>query len=157
MHLLRELSTIWPEAFAASSTHKFRETVHGDGDVNTMFMGAHFVVERAREALLWTWLVGRIGGAADAWGLEEAQRAWREVGGAFGEDLGVVDDFVVTSGYRDTLEEGRFKATMTAHGYEPEQLTSYVCCACALFSARGRVTKWRRQRHSTGTPTSTSA
>ncbi|EPS98660.1 hypothetical protein FOMPIDRAFT_1031336 [Fomitopsis schrenkii] len=126
MHLLHELYTIWPDAFAASSVHKFRETVSGNGDVNTMFMSAHFVVERAREALLWAWVVGKIGGANDAWDTEEAQRAWREVGGAFGEDLGVVDELVVASGHRDTLEAGRFRETMVVHGYEPEQLTSYV-------------------------------
>ena len=133
LHLLHELYAIWPEAFAASSTHKFRETVRGDGDVYTMFMATHFVVERAREALLWTWAVGNIGGVDDAWGPEEGRRAWREVGGTFDEDLNVVDDLLVTSSHRDTLEKGTFRTRMLAHGYEPEQLTSYVFCTCPLL------------------------
>ncbi|TFY57965.1 hypothetical protein EVJ58_g6702 [Rhodofomes roseus] len=126
MHLLHELHTIWPEVFASSALHKFRETVMGDGDVNTMFMSAHFVVERAREALLWAWVVGTLGGTDDAWGPAEAQRAWREVGGAFAEDLAAVDDLVVTSAHRETLETERVRETLLAHGYEPDQLTSYV-------------------------------
>jgi len=126
MHLLHELHTIWPQVFASSALHKFRETVKGDGDVNTMFMGTHFVVERAREALLWAWVVGSVGGPDDEWSAVEGQRAWREVGGAFGEDLAAVDELVVASKYRDTLETERVRATMVMHGYEPDHLTSYI-------------------------------
>ena len=38
-------------------------------------------VERAREALLWTWAVGRVGALDDAWGAHEEARAWIELGG----------------------------------------------------------------------------
>ncbi|KZT67094.1 hypothetical protein DAEQUDRAFT_729508 [Daedalea quercina L-15889] len=127
LHLLHELSAVWPGAFAASALHRFRETAGGHGDVNTMFLSAHFVVERAREALLWAWVVGTLGGRADEWGPGEAQRAWRALGGAFAENLAVVDDMLVTSGWRDTLEQTRVAETLLAHGYDADShLTSYV-------------------------------
>lgn len=48
-----------------------------------------YIIERWREALLWTWLVGKIGSAAEKpgfWGLEEARIAWSDVGGKAGVD-----------------------------------------------------------------------
>ncbi|KAH9933272.1 hypothetical protein B0H21DRAFT_780951 [Amylocystis lapponica] len=119
--LLHEMALTWPHAFADTATHAFRETQAGQGDVNTMFMLAHFVVERAREALLWSWVVGRVGGTDDVWGVEEAARAWAEVGGVWGEE-GVF----VQSEWRDTLQADRIERGWRESGLGEPSRTSYV-------------------------------
>ncbi|KAI0952888.1 hypothetical protein AcW1_007251 [Taiwanofungus camphoratus] len=119
--LLHEMSVIWPDAFARTATHLFRETQNGDGDVNTMFMLTHFIVERAREALLWSWVVGRIGGVDDSWGEQEAAQAWRELGGVSNET-----SILVQSGVRQTLEKGRIEKVLRDSGHKGQSRTSYI-------------------------------
>ncbi|CCM00622.1 uncharacterized protein FIBRA_02658 [Fibroporia radiculosa] len=119
--LLHEMTMMWPESFAQSALHHFRETEGGDGDVNAMFMHSHFVVERAREALLWSWVVARIGSDDDLWGEKEATRAWTELGGVIGEK-----DLLVVGGWRDTLVKSRVEKELKAMGLQPQVLTSYV-------------------------------
>jgi len=119
--LLQEMEAIWPDSFASSATHLFRETQAGDGDVNAMFMHSHYVVERAREALLWSWIVGRVGGENDVWGEKEAMQAWAELGGVWGEN-----DLLVKSGYRETLVKSRVEKVLADSGLKPQTLTSYV-------------------------------
>ncbi|KAI0927538.1 hypothetical protein AcV5_008051 [Taiwanofungus camphoratus] len=119
--LLHEMSVIWPDAFARTATHLFRETQNGDGDVNTMFMLTHFIVERAREALLWSWVVGRIGGVDDSWGEQEAAQAWRELGGVSNET-----SILVQSEMRQTLEKGRIEKVLRDSGYKGQSRTSYI-------------------------------
>ncbi|KZS99795.1 uncharacterized protein LAESUDRAFT_732875, partial [Laetiporus sulphureus 93-53] len=104
--LLHEMAT-WPQSFAASAAHPFRETADGDGDVNAFFMHAHFIVERAREALLWSWVVGRVGALNGTWGEAEARRAWEEIGGAWGES-----DLLVETSHRDTLTRERVERVL---------------------------------------------
>lgn len=44
------------------------------------FLATHYTIERWREALLWSWIVGRIGGDEDEWGEKERARAVEELG-----------------------------------------------------------------------------
>ncbi|KZT03274.1 uncharacterized protein LAESUDRAFT_762057 [Laetiporus sulphureus 93-53] len=78
------MTTVWHESFAASAAHLSQETASGDGDVNAFFVHAHFIVERAREKLLWSWSLGRVGALNGTWGEAEARRAWGKIGGAWG-------------------------------------------------------------------------
>ena len=103
--ILQEMALVWPEAIARTGTHSFRETEDGDGDFYQTFMFTHFLVERSREALLWTWVVGRVGGTDDSWGEREAARAWAEIGGA--RDGDGRNEVQVESGLRDTLGANR--------------------------------------------------
>ncbi|OSX57791.1 hypothetical protein POSPLADRAFT_1067806 [Postia placenta MAD-698-R-SB12] len=111
--MLAELETIWPDTFARSASHRFRETA-GPGapsDINTLFLHGHFIVERAREAMLWSWTVARIGGVDDAWGEEEARRAWEELGGTWGEET-----LEVRAAWRSTLRKQRVETALTRSG-----------------------------------------
>ncbi|GBE85251.1 3-O-alpha-D-mannopyranosyl-alpha-D-mannopyranose xylosylphosphotransferase [Sparassis crispa] len=119
--LLHEMALMWPGQFALTATHAFRETQGGDGDVNTMFLLSHFVVERAREALLWSWIVGRVGGLEDEWGEREASLAWAELGGGL-EDKGLL----VQTEYRDTLEKSRVEKFLKESGHKGQGKTTYV-------------------------------
>lgn len=134
--LLAEAAAIWPTAFARSATHAFRETA-GPGtpsDVNTMFLHAHMLVERAREALLWTWVVAHVGTLDDGWGDAEARQAWAELGGAWDVPEGGKREVEVRAGRRTTLERERVM-TMLAQAGVPEGLgkTAYVFCASSIF------------------------
>lgn len=147
--LLAEAAAIWPTAFARSATHAFRETA-GPGtpsDVNTMFLHAHMLVERAREALLWTWVVAHVGTLDDGWGDAEARQAWAELGGAWDVPEGGKREVEVRAGRRTTLERERVM-TMLAQAGVPEGLgkTAYVFSssdgyAYATLGTRGQQ-KW---------------
>ncbi|KAI0788222.1 hypothetical protein C8Q74DRAFT_1196372 [Fomes fomentarius] len=115
--LIQEHALIWPEWLAKTATHAFRETEGGEGDVYQMFMFAHFVVERAREALLWTWVIGRVGGLDDSWSEHEEQRAWIELGGWWDGDQS--KEIEVYSGRRETLNSDRVRENLKEGGIEP--------------------------------------
>ncbi|KZT09088.1 uncharacterized protein LAESUDRAFT_537492 [Laetiporus sulphureus 93-53] len=119
--LLHEMAVMWPESFAKTATHTFRETERGDGDVYALFMHAHFVVERAREALLWAWVVARVGGVDGNWGEKEAAQAWAELGGVLDEK-----ELAVQSGFRDTMVKERVAKVLKEGGFKPQSLTSYA-------------------------------
>ncbi|KAI0700068.1 hypothetical protein BC835DRAFT_478460 [Cytidiella melzeri] len=120
--LLHEISQIWPEELATAATHPFRETKSGAADLNTMFLQVHFVVERWREALLWTWIVGKHGGLDDQWGEEETANAWRELGG----EAGRKEMLAVRADRRRTLEVERVKENLKKAGLAGKDLTTYV-------------------------------
>ena len=125
MALLQELALVWPEAIA--KTHAFRETEAGDGDYYQMFMFTHYLVERAREALLWTWAVGRVGGIDNSWGEREAEQAWLEVGGS--KDGDGSKEVEVESGTRDTLSARRVRDYLKEGGLTGDDFkTEYHFC-----------------------------
>ncbi|TFK86284.1 hypothetical protein K466DRAFT_493131 [Polyporus arcularius HHB13444] len=121
--ITQEIALVWPSWLAKSATHAFRETEAGDGDFYQMFVFAHFVVERAREALLWSWVVGRIGGIDDSWGPGEFDRAWAELGGGWeGEHSREIH---VESGERETLHMDRVRDYLKQGGIEGNFRTEY--------------------------------
>ncbi|KAI0718280.1 hypothetical protein C8T65DRAFT_737499 [Cerioporus squamosus] len=121
--MLQEIALIWPSWLAKSATHAFRETKAGEGDFYQMFVFAHFIVERAREALLWSWVVGRIGGIDDSWGSAEFDRAWAELGGGWEGDHS--PEIHVESGVRDTLHMDRVRDYLKQGGIEGNFRTDY--------------------------------
>ncbi|KAF8191952.1 hypothetical protein K438DRAFT_1935213 [Mycena galopus ATCC 62051] len=99
--LLHEASLAFPYYFSATPLSHFRGAVSTppDLEVNMMFLGSHFVIERHREALLWSWVVAKWGGSssaasngngkANANGLLDAtakDAMWAELGGTAGND-----------------------------------------------------------------------
>ncbi|KAF7336290.1 hypothetical protein MVEN_02177300 [Mycena venus] len=57
--LLHEASLAFGQYFSATPLSHFRGAINTppDLEVNMMFLASHFVVERHREALLWSWIV----------------------------------------------------------------------------------------------------
>ena len=132
--LMQEMVRMWSDEFATTARHKFR----GErGDAYMMFGFVHFVVERHREALLWTYIVGKLGGDKDEWGMEQQRRVWAEVGG--GGD-GTVDDSVVGGRIitvhvteRKTLDEERVRAALDATGDALGGTQYQFCELCGFF------------------------
>ncbi|KAF8758668.1 N-acetylglucosamine-1-phosphate transferase alpha and beta subunits [Rhizoctonia solani] len=77
--LINEISLIWSAELAETSSHPFR-TDPLLRDAHMGFMSAHFIVERWREGLLWSWIVARLGGKEDEWNARTSMQAWRELG-----------------------------------------------------------------------------
>ncbi|KIM33571.1 hypothetical protein M408DRAFT_19842 [Serendipita vermifera MAFF 305830] len=48
-----------------------------DSDAHVMFLFTHFVIERSREAMLWSWIVAALGGDNDEFGSAQKNAAWR--------------------------------------------------------------------------------
>lgn len=91
------------EAITSGSSKRFRELHAGNGDVQTQWLQSALRVERWREALLWTWVVAKLG-EDGIWGTT----ARRAVGDLFQCEIGSKDSEVpVVRGPRRTLEEGR--------------------------------------------------
>ena len=114
---------MWAPQMALAATHPFRETVSGAGDVSMLFLMVHFMVERWREALLWSWIVARNGGLDDEWDEMSTSRAWSELGGEVGQT-----ELLVKDGYRDTLSDSRVKAYFKESGHRKSDKTWYQFC-----------------------------
>lgn len=92
-----------------------------------LFMMVHFVVERWREALLWTWVVGKHGKLDDSWGEAETVRAWDDLKlGSTDEEMG--GKLFVRGGNRSTLEKGRVEDYLKRAGYDTKDPTKYEFC-----------------------------
>ncbi|KAJ7656654.1 hypothetical protein B0H17DRAFT_359292 [Mycena rosella] len=81
--LMHEAALAFGESFAMTPLSQFRgsHAVGGEFEVNTIFMATHFVMERHREALLWSWVVAKWGGVANGILDEELKDAmWLELG-----------------------------------------------------------------------------
>ncbi|WVR04699.1 hypothetical protein IAU60_001710 [Kwoniella sp. DSM 27419] len=66
--LVDEASIMFADELSLAATRGFRESRRGAGDVEMAWLTTHLRVERWREALLWTWAVGKLGGVDGFWG-----------------------------------------------------------------------------------------
>lgn len=75
--ILSEVSTIWGQNYFSKSTRRrFREDAkRRPGDFHAIWLGTHYLLERSRESLLWTFTVAKMGQEADIKGVwEEKER-----------------------------------------------------------------------------------
>ncbi|KAJ7036432.1 hypothetical protein C8F04DRAFT_1095488 [Mycena alexandri] len=82
--LLHEASLAFGPFFSATPLSPFRGVINTppDLEVNMMFLGQHFVVERHREALLYSWIVAKWGAPGGGiLGRTEKDAMWAELGG----------------------------------------------------------------------------
>ena len=113
--LLREMSDSFPDAFTRTAARPMHAvwTDGAAGDVHPGFMFVHFVVERWREGLLWSWSVARMGGDDDFW---DADAAWAELRG---EEKGLTVGNIVRETLSDPLTQLRNA------GYEGPEASQY--------------------------------
>lgn len=116
---------------ATTASHSFPSDFDRDPDVDIGFLMTHYVVERWREALLWSFFVGSIGGDDDQW---DADRAWQELGG-----MAEHDEIKVVRGPRDTLHQ--LDERLVANGVRPK--THYTYCKDRLPLSRPIELTWR--------------
>lgn len=87
--LLDEAQIIWSEEMSLSAIRGFRISKRGEGDIATVPLVQWLRMERWREALLWTWIVGKMGGIDGVW-TEEAKVELKRVLGIWGNSGTVV-------------------------------------------------------------------
>ncbi|KAH7104304.1 hypothetical protein BKA62DRAFT_502361 [Auriculariales sp. MPI-PUGE-AT-0066] len=106
-------------------------------DLHTVFGIAHFVMERHREVLLWSWVVGRIG-AHD--GIFNVDEAWKALGGQQGDMIRVLNwDYGAKDEMRDSRRGQRIDETLNAAGFQSRKTADYT-----FVSADGhRFYDWR--------------
>ncbi|KAG8916073.1 hypothetical protein FRC01_003395 [Tulasnella sp. 417] len=116
MPFLHEISRIWEDDLSRTASHRFRSRTSEDPDVHIAFLMSHYVVERWREMLLWSYIVGSIGSDDDTWTHEHHRRIWRDLGANF-EDQAI-----------DVLRQPRDTLNRIKHEWETSDinpLTSY--------------------------------
>jgi hypothetical protein len=127
--LMREMAVMWGPELQLTSSHKFRGLkTNGGADTSLAFMFGSFVVERWREALLWSWVVANIGGEGDEWGAKEKEKAWIALGGSADA---TEKDMHVTLGVRDNVRVDKVGRRLKMAG-EPAGRTEYVFSAFFL-------------------------
>lgn len=130
-----EASLMFERALTTSSRRRFRELPIGEGDVQMQWLITQLKVERWREALLWTWIVARVGtapswsehplgGQVDVWG-EEARREIMDLFGLTEEDGNVVS-LEIHRGERWTLEAERVVGNFDNLGWEAPKETQFL-------------------------------
>ncbi|EIN08240.1 hypothetical protein PUNSTDRAFT_134631 [Punctularia strigosozonata HHB-11173 SS5] len=90
--VLAEAAAAFPRAFDAAARARFRGMSDAEPEAHTLWLASHFVVERHREALLWSWVVGKWGGRRGALSSAVKAAMWAELGGgedAEGEEIAV--------------------------------------------------------------------
>lgn len=115
--ILRELDEIWPDEFLTTAGHRFR----GQRDVYTTFLHGHYIVERWRELLLWSWVVGRWGKDDDTLGEAELDSMWDDLGGMETEE-----SLLIYVQLRKTLEKARMKEAFRHTNETEPTATEYV-------------------------------
>ncbi|PPQ65809.1 hypothetical protein CVT26_000394 [Gymnopilus dilepis] len=79
--LLHEASLTFPSAFSSTATSRFRGQDAARPETHTLWLATHFIIERHREALLWSWAVAKWGGQKGRVTREEKNKMWVEIGG----------------------------------------------------------------------------
>lgn len=98
LSMMDEAGIMFSHELGLAATRGFRESKRGEGDLEMAALASWLRVERWREALLWTWVVGKHG---PTWG-EEARD---ELRGLFGDELGDGKTVLFRKGRRTTLED----------------------------------------------------
>jgi hypothetical protein len=77
--LLREAAQTFPQAFTDTPLSRFRAQDDVPASVQAVFLGSWYVVERHREALLWSWVVARWGGRSGNLSTAFKDSMWAEL------------------------------------------------------------------------------
>ncbi len=77
--LLKEAAQTFPESFGNTTLARFRAQKEVPESTQAFFLASWYIVERHREALLWSWVVAKWGGAEGRLGRETKRAMWDEV------------------------------------------------------------------------------
>ena len=133
--MLEESVRMWAPEMRTTLSHKFRgmRDSTGQWDAYITFLTSHLIIERSREALLWSWIVGRVGGNKDEWGPLEKTQAWRELGG---DPHYPEKDIHVSLTDRETMTEENIVNNLKSSGLNYSRRTKYQFCELFLVFCR---------------------
>ncbi|EIN05841.1 hypothetical protein PUNSTDRAFT_74083 [Punctularia strigosozonata HHB-11173 SS5] len=101
--LLREAALAFPGAFGDTAKARYRAQQDVPPSVQPFALASWFVVQRHREALLWTWAVAKHGGLSGTLTPEIKDAMWADVVGAGERDAGA-SSFAVKAPAREPVE-----------------------------------------------------
>ncbi|KIY64505.1 hypothetical protein CYLTODRAFT_425139 [Cylindrobasidium torrendii FP15055 ss-10] len=88
--LLHEASLAFPSVFSTTPLSRFRgshsDASKGEIELNTVFLATHWIIERRREALLWSYIVAKWGGEDGQLNGAKRDDMWIEMGGSLEHD-----------------------------------------------------------------------
>jgi 3-O-alpha-D-mannopyranosyl-alpha-D-mannopyranose xylosylphosphotransferase len=100
--LVDEASIMFSHQLADASTRGFRESKRGRADVEMSWLVSHLGIERWREALLWSFVVARVGGVDGVWSEASRTELRRVLGLSEGDNT---TEVVVEKSARETLKD----------------------------------------------------
>lgn len=77
--LLLEAAQTFPDAFSDTTLSRFRAQSEVPASIQAIFLASWYVVERHREALLWSWVVAKWGGADGVMTAAKKDSMWIEL------------------------------------------------------------------------------
>ncbi|GAK63288.1 uncharacterized protein PAN0_003c1492 [Moesziomyces antarcticus] len=77
--LLREAAQTFPEAFSNTTLARFRAQKEVPDSIQAFFLASWYIVERHREALLWSWAVAKWGGRDGVLDAATKRAMWDEI------------------------------------------------------------------------------
>lgn len=89
--LLKEAAQTFPEAFSNTTLARFRAQKEVPASIQAFFLASWYIIERHREALLWSWVVAKWGGIEGKLSSKTKEAMWEEMsgtspsGGGYGE------------------------------------------------------------------------
>ncbi|KAJ7049672.1 hypothetical protein C8F01DRAFT_724902 [Mycena amicta] len=120
--LMHETALALGKNFADTPRSQFRgsHTTPGEYEINTVFAATHYVIERHREALLWSWVVAKWGGEDGVLGADLKDAMWVElIGEVEGHDHSGEEELKRNSTVRTS--NGDVKFNMRAAGLQQPQ------------------------------------
>lgn len=84
--LLREAAAMFPDAFGETTLARFRAQKEVPDSVQAVTLASWFVVERHREALLWSWIVAKWASSNGEISAEVKRLMWEEIAGTDARD-----------------------------------------------------------------------
>jgi 3-O-alpha-D-mannopyranosyl-alpha-D-mannopyranose xylosylphosphotransferase len=83
--MMDEVTIMFAEELSLAAVRGFRESQRGLADLEMAALASWLRIERWREALLWTWVVAKVGGSEGIWG-QSARNELRELFGSWLEE-----------------------------------------------------------------------
>ena len=102
--LLKEAAQTFPQAFSNTTLARFRAQKEVPDSIQAFFLASWYIVERHREALLWSWTVAKWGGEQGQISEQTKQAMWDELRGGRGSESGE-ETLVVRRPVRRSREE----------------------------------------------------
>ncbi|SPC66684.1 uncharacterized protein UHOD_02171 [Ustilago sp. UG-2017b] len=116
--LLKEAAQTFPEAFSNTTLARFRAQKEVPTSIQAFFLASWYIIERHREALLWSWIVAKWGGIGGKLSSKTKQAMWEELSGSRG-----LEDLKVTRPVRKSRDED--KEAFEAAGVPAPKNTEY--------------------------------
>lgn len=120
---MQEASIAFASHLNDAALRHFRESHRGVGDVSMAFLTTHMRIERWREALLWSWVVAKIGASDGVWG-KGARVQLKELLGV--QDLAQSESVEIRRAPRDTLRD--VESNFERVAWEPPMATEFRFC-----------------------------